>query len=157
MKAAMLAAGIAVLIVITCWVIFIGPSAPDALPADASDPVLEGRLRATKSRRAHKVQVLNEVRAGHMTLWEAAQVFRDLHADDKDGLTLVRCMHPGCSDEELFCRWVIRFARSEEDDHERGAVVVRLEQELESYRERGLFGVPGEKRAGEPATPAGRP
>jgi hypothetical protein len=157
MKAAMFAAGIAVLIVITCWVVIIRPSATDGVPADAPDLVLEARLRATICRTAHKMQTLNEVRAGQLTLWEAAEVFRDLHANDQTGLDQVRSMHPGCGDKELFCRWVIIFARSEDDGNEWEPVVARLEQELESYRERGLFGAPGEKRAGEAATRAGRP
>jgi hypothetical protein len=157
MKAAMLAAGIAVLIVITCWVVFISPSATDGVPADAPDPVLEARLRATINRTAHKMQTLNEVRAGQLTLWEAAEVFRDLHANDQTGLDQVRSMHPGCGDKELFCRWVIIFARGEDDGHEWEPVVARLEQELEFYRERGFFGAPGEGRTAEPTTPAGRP
>jgi hypothetical protein len=157
MKAAIITAGIAVLIVLTCWVVFISPSATDAVPADTPDPVLEARLRTTISRTAHQIQILNQVRAGQMTLWEAAEAFRDLHANDPTGLDQVRWMHPGCGDQELFCQWVIMFARGQDDEHEWEPVVARLEQELESYRERGLFGAPGERRAGEAATPAGRP
>ena len=157
MKAAMLAAGIAVLIVITCWIVFISPSATDGVPAENPNRVLEARLRATISRISQKMQILNQLRAGHMTLWEAAEVFRALHTNDQTGLNQVRLMHPGCGDKELFCLWVIVFATGQDDDHERGAVVVRLEQELESYRERGLFVAPEERCAGEAAIPAGRP
>jgi hypothetical protein len=157
MKGAMLVAGSAVLIVITGWVVFIGPSATDAVPADTSDPALEAQLRTVISRTAHKRQILNQVRAGQMTLWKAAEAFRDLHANDPTGVDQMRWMHPGCGDKELFCRWVINYARNQDDEGKWEPVLARLEQELESYRERGLFGAPEERRAGNAVMPAGRP
>jgi hypothetical protein len=144
MKTQSLATGVALpALVVSCLgYVLLAPAwlAPEAEPR----PGWEERSRAVAARFLQKERIVDELAAERLTLRQAARAFRDLHADDPVIVPRLRREHPGRGAEEFYCWWVIRYARARELDGEPGwdRVIARLEAELRSDRDRGLFDVP---------------
>jgi len=118
---------------------------------------LEAQLRETARRIAARDQVVAALRAGRLTLREAAARFRALDADcpdpRRDILTLVtRKSDPagrGLSYDECVCRNVIEYARRSQDIHDSdnshrdvADIAPRLEEEFRQLARAGALHLP---------------
>jgi hypothetical protein len=95
---------------------------------------LDDRLATVQSRIHIKESLVAALAAGHMSLREAGECFRQLQADEHGFWVQIRTAYPGASDEERIYRNVIDFASAtlrDQPDHD--AVVRRLERELGDY------------------------
>ncbi len=111
---------------------------------------LESLQEAMRRSRAGKRQIVRELRAGRLSLAEAAARFRALDRFMPDALYsfTLRQGFPGRSDEERLCRKLIDFLRVEEADQAGTARLVgRLEAELAEHL----------RRSGPPRRPACAP
>jgi hypothetical protein len=107
---------------------------------------LEERGDALLRCQRGKEKAARELIAGRRTLLETAGVFRDLQqAVPSYAWAPFRRAYPGDSDDERFCRCVIRLVATilAEGAVSDAAVVKRLEDELESHRRRGTLRLPG--------------
>jgi hypothetical protein len=108
-------------------------------------PVLEARCQAALQRGNRKIQVVEEVIAGRLSLVEAAARFRDLWREEPPvSVEGFRRYYAGASDEERYCRAVIGCSGTmttgqPEKDQE---VTRRLEAELAELLRSGTLRLP---------------
>jgi hypothetical protein len=115
---------------------------------------LDERRAAIRRCIAGKARVARDLIEGRRTLLEAAAAFRELQeAVPGYGWKAFRREYPGDSDDERFCRAVIRQVRYALAEGPRAGLVERLEQELESHRQRGTLRLPRTQNTS--ATPPG--
>jgi hypothetical protein len=112
---------------------------------------LAAQLDAARRSQEIRRQVVGEVIEQRLSLRAAAARFRDLNAGDADATYRLRYSFPGQSDEERYCRWVIRFADNrlkEQGYPDRAtAVTASLEAELEEHLQRdGALRLPAVQR-----------
>jgi hypothetical protein len=105
---------------------------------------LDQRRRIVRQSLETKLHAVEEMRAGRLTLHEAAAQFRSLSAPGTDrDRELFRLAYRGQSDEERWCRQVIGFVRGGSTDHPTlGSLADRLEAELTRGLAQGSVHVP---------------
>jgi|SRR5947209_1838453 len=121
-----------------------GAQPPDRFDADDPEQTDVRRVRVTVtgvcSRTEARREVVAELAAGRLSLWEAAARFHVLNGRPAGYLTApVGRFHGGESDGECLCRQVIDWTQTELNatDRRRTAVVVEsLESELQQEIER---------------------
>jgi hypothetical protein len=114
-------------------------------PKRPGDPEREAALRADVMGRSQRlVDVAGEVRAGRLSLLDAAARVRDIQsASPYFPWDHFRRMHPGATDDERFCRMVIELtAPSGGTLRGQDPVVTRLEAELEDHLKNGTLRLP---------------
>lgn len=107
-----------------------GPSNSEVLHGGAGDPIIQEYVR----RFQIKDQIVEDVRAGRRTLFEAAALFRRLDQRPPARIPHVEYLDtPGDREDERYCRQVIRWVEAAlefEGNHDDGTVR-RLRAELE--------------------------
>jgi hypothetical protein len=96
---------------------------------------LSRRQKSLLSRLNTRQEVLRALRAGGLSLVEAASRFGEVNHEEPETMSYVREMYPGHSDEERVCRQVMAWARADMggDPGTGHAALLRLEAELEAY------------------------
>jgi hypothetical protein len=97
---------------------------------------LERRRLACALRKQMRDQIIEEVIADRLTLFQAATRFQELNESDPHFCWgVLRSAYPGATDHECCCRQIIAFVQIDlEDDPTRArAVVERLERQLDGY------------------------
>jgi hypothetical protein len=138
------------------------PWTPPGLPAAdgpeaARSRRLDEQLRVASCRSTEEERLAQDVAAGRLGLVEAAGRFRDLAAEDPVlNPEAFRRTYPGDTDEERYCRQVIRFVQLSlgEQPGADPAVAGRLEAELQDRLRRGGLRLPGPARGGPGEAPA---
>ncbi len=119
---------------------------PEAPGEEAREADLARRLRVARQRIDAKLAVVRRLLAGELTLLEAATRFRDINGEPADCPVPDNHLWPSASPEEMLCRQVIVWAQAHARDDSSGAagaVVDRLEAELEALLARGAVRLPG--------------
>jgi hypothetical protein len=114
-------------------------------PRRRGDPEQEAALRADVFGRSLRLQeVADEVRAGRLSLLEAAARARDIQsASPYFPWKHFRESHPGASDDERFCRMVIDLVTLPTSPGSGpDPVVARLQAELDEHLSRGTLHLP---------------
>jgi hypothetical protein len=95
---------------------------------------LEVEPAAAPRRLRAKMEIVQQLIDGRITLPEAAGAVRDLLGETSPTLQVIRRWEKGGSDEECLCRHLIRMAREtlEEEPQQATQVARRLEAELRS-------------------------
>jgi hypothetical protein len=93
-------------------------------------------LEALQLRVQTRLKTVREVMEGRLSLREAAARTREQHRQwPPVNMGLLRDCYPGCSDDEVYCRLLIRGVETElelDGDDGRGkAILARLEAEME--------------------------
>jgi hypothetical protein len=103
-----------------------------ALDARRHNDQIDARMSAVQKRMAEKAVVARAVIRGELTLWQAAEQFREICAADPWALQRLRDLHPRVPDSELWCRNVIAHIRGilVDDPAPDVALPARLEAEL---------------------------
>jgi hypothetical protein len=109
---------------------------------------LEARCEVTLQRIALKQALTTELTAGRLSLRDTAALFRDLDGDRPVYIAVMRWANPGSTDEECYCRAVIRYTEpgNQGDGHGREAAR-RLEAELECLLATGDVELPDASEA----------
>jgi hypothetical protein len=129
-------------------------SAPDFEARDEAEysTDLDRQRQVLLDRRAVKLEIAQAVVRRDLPLLKAARRFRDLISADAQALHWLRIFGAGRSEEELFCRQVIRVVKGELlDGSAATAEVARLEAELQDLIERDALHFKGRYRAWTPA------
>jgi hypothetical protein len=129
-------------------------SAPDFEARDEAEysTDLDRQRQVLLDRRAAKLEIAQAVVRRDLPLLKAARRFRDLISADAQALQWLRFFGAGRSEEELFCRQVIRVVKGELlDGSAATAEVARLEAELQDLIERDALHFKGRYRAWTPA------
>jgi hypothetical protein len=120
--------------------------APTQFPQQRVEPRpeddLEGRLIRVLARNKFKLRVVRQLITGRLALRDAADHLRDLDEELPWCSPMpLATLFPNCSPLERYCRHLIELVRSELEDRQadREEVVARLEKELQSLRDGGLF------------------
>jgi hypothetical protein len=103
------------------------------MPMEDLDSLIERRLAVAKRRIEVRQRIAHEVMAGHLTLLQAAEQYRDLNETKVDfSPEVIRFRYSTSNDDECACRQVIEFVRQElrETPDKGKAIVEGLEKEL---------------------------
>jgi hypothetical protein len=109
------------------------------------DVSLVDRLQAVRCRDEARCRIARRVRAGWLTLLEAAEHFRDLNEAGADFYWKgFRTSYAGTTDDERCCRQVIDWVVNhlENDTGQSEAEKMRLEAELCDHLQRGTLRLP---------------
>jgi hypothetical protein len=111
----------------------------------AQEVSVEDRLQAVRCRDEARCRIARRVRAGQLTLLEAAERFRDLNEAAADfSWQGFRRSYVGVSDDERCCRQVIDWMVNhlEDDTGQSEAEKKRLEAELRDHLQRETLRLP---------------